>query len=85
MTNVTGWDTPSSEKPNSPASGDTSLRISGSSGDGALAPGAGRRRARQEPPDSAATAQQQPPPDQQQQEKKGGLFNRLKGLFKKKN
>ncbi len=78
---VTGWDTPSAERPAARPPTDTSLRISGSSGDGTVSPAA-RRRALQDP-DAAAPAPQ-PATDQPQEEEKKGLLNRLKGIFKKK-
>jgi len=82
-TNVTGWETASPEKaPTRPPTGDTSVRITGTSGDGAITPGAGARHARQDQ-DADSTVQQQTPEQSQQQEKKG-FFNKLKGLFKKK-
>jgi penicillin-binding protein 1B len=80
-TNVTGWETSPPARPAAPTA-DTSIRITGTSGDGAVSPGAGTRHARQDP-DADATAQQQTAEQPQQQEKKG-FFNKLKGLFKKK-
>jgi penicillin-binding protein 1B len=77
-TNVTGWATSPSEKPAAQPS-DTSIRITGTSGDGAVPPGAGTRHGRQDS-DAAATAQQQTP-DQPQPEEKKGILNKLKGLF----
>lgn len=84
ITNITGWDTSSSERPVAQPSGDTAPRISGSSGDGMVAPGNGTRPRRQDTPDTS-TATQQQAQDQSKQEEKKGFFNRLKGLFKKKD
>jgi penicillin-binding protein 1B len=81
---VTGWDTPSAERPPARPPTDTSLRISGSSGDGTVSSGAAKRRALQDPPDAGATPQEQTPEQQQEEEKKGGIWNRVKGIFKKK-
>jgi penicillin-binding protein 1B len=78
-TNVTGWDTSSPERAPSQPPADNSIRISGTSGDGAISPGTGARRSKQEP-DAGTTAQQQTA-DQPQQEEKKGILNKLKGLF----
>lgn len=82
---ITGWDT----TPERPAGqgGDNSLRISGSQGDGSASPSnAGSRARRQDAPDAMAAGQPAPPPPDasQGEEKKGGFFNKLKGIFKKK-
>jgi len=77
---ITGWDTPS-EKPVSQQqpTRDTSLRISGSSGDGTVSSGnASGRRARQEP-DPGGT--QQPDNGDSNDPQKKGLLNRLKRIF----
>jgi penicillin-binding protein 1B len=82
MTNVAGWDTPSSQ----PSSGDTAPRVGGANGDGQLAPqpgGAARRAARQMPPDAASrTAMQNQPPPTPKKEEKPGIFKRLLKVFK---
>ena len=83
ITNVTGWDTSSSERPVAQPTGDTAPRISGSSGDGLVAPGTPGRPRRLDAQDAGPAAQQ--PQDQPKQEEKKGFFNRLKGLFKKKD
>jgi len=82
-TNVTGWDTSSPARPAGQPSADTSIRITGTSGDGAVSPGTAARHSRQDP-DAGTTAQEQTPEQTQQAEKKGGILNKLKGLFTKK-
>jgi len=80
VTNVAGWDV--SPKP---SSGDGSLRITGSPGDGQLAapPVVAQRSTPPPRPDSPAQVAEQQPSDQQQpQQKKKGLFHRLLGVFK---
>jgi len=79
-TNVTGWETSSPEKLPARPPTDTSVRITGTSGDGAVTPGAVARHARQDPDAADAAAQQQTPEQPQQKEKKG-ILNKLKGLF----
>jgi hypothetical protein len=69
MTNVAGWETPSSAKPASPA--DNSLS------EAAVA----RRAARQIPADPTAAQPQQPPAEPKKEQKKG-LLRRLLGVFK---
>jgi len=88
ITNVTGWETSPTDKAPArssstpaPAETMTAPRISGSGGDGQVAPGAvARRAARQEPPDPSA---QVDPSDGEQKTQKKGFWNRLKGVFKK--
>jgi len=82
---ITGWDTTPERPVGQP--GDNSLRISGSQGDGSASPSSAAGRARrQDAADSVAAGQPAaPPPDASQgEEKKGGFFNKLKGIFKKK-
>jgi hypothetical protein len=45
---------------------------------------AARRRAVQDPPEMGATASDQTPDPAQQDDKKGGIWNRVRGIFKKK-
>ncbi|HTS26548.1 MAG TPA: PBP1A family penicillin-binding protein [Bryobacteraceae bacterium] len=84
---VTGWDTPSQERPAAqapPAAGNTPLRITGSSGDGTVAPGTAKRLNRQDGGDPGASAQPQTPDQPDEEEKKGGFFSKIKGIFRKK-
>jgi penicillin-binding protein 1B len=79
VTNVAGWETPSSAKPASVAADPT--RAAGSDGDVSDAAMA-RRAARQSRPGVAAVRQPQAPPQQPKQEQKRGFFRRLLDVFK---
>lgn len=80
-TSVAGWDTTPPTPP--PAAGDTTPRVSGTSGDGQVQPNAvARRAARQIPPDATQNAKSTPPPDPAKKEQKPGLFRRLLKVFK---
>ncbi len=88
ITTVTGWDTPSPDRapatavPARPGT-DSAPRITGSTGDGMIAPGAaGRRAARQDPTDGQPVAPQ-PPADDAKKETKQGIFRRLWNVIKK--
>ena len=79
VTNVAGWETPA---PAAKAQADEGgLRITGSEGDGQIAPPAIAQRAPAAKPDTQATAQQ-PPPEPEPRKQKKGFFHRLWGVFK---
>jgi penicillin-binding protein 1B len=83
VTNVAGWETPApAAKPQPDGAG--GLRITGSTGDGQVAPAVVAQRAPGSPAasDTAAQAAGQPPAEQPPNQKKKGLFRRLWGVFK---
>jgi penicillin-binding protein 1B len=78
VTNVSGW-----EVAPTPPPADSSLRVTGSGGDGQVAPSSVQRRARQEsaPEPSNSQAANKPPEEPKKPEKKS-IFRRLMGVFK---
>ena len=79
VTNIAGWETPASERP-ATASGDTTPRVTGSSGDGLVSAAGNRRAVRQE----AETAAAEPAPKNpaEKKEEKKSLLRRIFGVFK---
>ena len=91
VTNVAGWDTtpPAAApavtiSPAQPQPADMAPRITGSTGDGQVQPGAvARRAARQIPPDSAQNSKTNTPsPDTPKKEEKPGILRRILKVFK---
>jgi penicillin-binding protein 1B len=79
VTNVSGW-----EVAPTPPPADSSIRVTGSGGDGQVAPSAVQRRAsRQEasqPPSNSQVANK--PPEEPKKAEKKSIFRRLMGVFK---
>jgi penicillin-binding protein 1B len=81
-TNVAGWDT--AAPPTNPVPATITPRVTGSNGDGQLAPTptAGRRANAIAGADARAADAGQPPPSPKKEQPKKGFFRRLIGVFK---